>query len=157
MTHMPRLALVALLASCLVSSCGITGNTTADEAAIRLANQRYIELHPKGGLDELIAMYADDAVLLPPAEAPIQGVAAIRAYWREFFDAFVVVDATSVMDEVIVSGDIAYGRGHFIETTRSKDGVTTTTDRGKFSGLWRRDAAGRWRIARDMWNLDPPR
>jgi uncharacterized protein (TIGR02246 family) len=137
--------------------CPVATGAAADEAAIRLANQRYIELHPKGALDELIAMYADDAVLLPPGEPPVQGIAAIRAYWTQFFDAFIVVDATSVIDEVIVSGDIAYSRGHFIETARSRDGKTTATERGKFSGIWRRNAAGGWRIGRDMWNLDPPR
>jgi hypothetical protein len=38
--------------------------------------------------------------------------------WADFFDTFVVEHAESTIDEVIVLGDWAFGRGHFVERYR---------------------------------------
>jgi ketosteroid isomerase-like protein len=152
-------SLIALLLLAFASGCRPAPvDASADVSAIQQANQRYIEMHPRGALDELVALYTPDAILLPPDGAPITGRPSIRQYCATFFVDWEVVEAQSTIDEVIVAGDWAYSRGHFTETTRSRDGGTTIAETGKFSGLWQRGPSdGMWRIARDMWNATPPR
>jgi len=128
-------------------------NQTIDAQSIRAANQHYISLHPQGDVDELMKLYVDDAVLLPPGETPVVGSAGIRSLWEGFFADWTVVDAESVIDEAIVFGEWAYARGHFVETYRSNTDGSTFIEQGNFSGLWQRQSDGNWKIARDMWNV----
>lgn len=151
-SHLGLLALIWILAS----GCSTPRQPIADEAAVRAANNRYIELHPKADVAQLIEVYDPEAMLLPPGEAPISGVEAIRTYWASFFDEWTVERATSELDEIIVSGDLAFGHGRYVETMRRKVGGPTVVERGKFSGLWRKSDDGRWRIFRDMYNADAP-
>jgi len=124
----------------------------ADAQAIRETNQRYIELHPQGDVAGLMELYVDDAVLMPPGEAPVVGLSNVQLSWEAFFEELTVEEAESEIDEVIVFGDWAYSRGHYAETYRSNKDGTIQVDEGKFSGLWQRQEDGSWKIARDMWN-----
>lgn len=149
------LGLLALTCT-LAPGCSTPRQSTGDEAAIRAANQRYIELHPTADVAKLIEVYDAEAMLLPPGESPIVGIDAIRKYWTSFFDGWTVERATSELDEIIVSGNLAFGHGRYVETMRRKVGGPAVVERGKFSGLWRKGTDGRWRIFRDMYNADAP-
>ena len=127
-------------------------DVAADDADIRRTNQEYIALFPQGNVPALVSLYTEDALLMPPGEEPVEGLGAVREFWTEFFDGWEVLEANSTIDEVIVAGDWAYGRGTFSETLREKASGTIVVDAGKFSGLWRHGSDGSWKIARDMWN-----
>ena len=123
-----------------------------DQQAIIAANNGYIQAMLGADLDALMTFYTDDATLLPPSAPPLIGKDAVRASWAESFEQIVFVDAVSLFDEIIVLGDWAYGRGRYKGQIKAADGEFEAEERLNFSGLWRREPDGSWRIARDMWN-----
>ena len=107
-----------------------------------------------GDVDTLMSLYDENAVLLPPNESPLHGKAAIRTSWEAFFADWDTIEARSVIDEIIVFGDWAYGHGHYRGRSRSKADGAVVSEALKFSGMWRRKSDGGWVIARDMFNMD---
>ena len=150
----PRTLLtISLLLLSLIA--GIAHGSEADGAeAIRRTNDFYAEMLVAGDVDTLMTLYDENAVLLPPNESPLHGKPAIRASWEAFFADWDTVEARSVIDEIMVFGDWAYGHGHYRGRSRSKDGGAEVSEALKFSGLWRRKSDGGWVIARDMFNMD---
>ena len=137
----------------ILAACGSPQDDSSGTAeAIRRTNQEYVELLPKGSVDDLMSLYTQDVLLMPPGASSAQGLDEVRTFWSDFFDEWEVVDATSTIDEVIVGEGWAWSRGHYLETLRSKDGLVTVVESGKFSGIWRRVPDGSWKISRDMWN-----
>jgi len=124
----------------------------SDEHAIEKANNVYAEAIVAADLDTLMTYYADDAVLMPPGMAPLTGKEAIRASWVELFSQFDILEAVSVLDEVIVLGNWAYGRGHYIGISADRSNDNQFEERLSFSGMWQKGEDGSWRIARDMYN-----
>ena len=61
-------------------------------------------------INQLMQLYAPDAVIQSPKEAPVAGTAAIRAFWLATFDRFrvelapQVQEVTSAADAVVVRG-----------------------------------------------------
>ncbi len=125
---------------------------TDAKAAIIAANYGYVQAIIAGDLDTLMTFYTQDAVLLPPSSAPVIGRDAVRANWAETFEQYIIVEAVSVFDEIVVLGNWAYSRGRYEGRSTLLDGSGAFEERLSFSGLWHRDAEGSWKIARDMWN-----
>ena len=137
---------------CLLSSCQPeAGKGESDIEVIKAANSYYISLHPKGDVDALMDLYTPGAVILSPYETVTEGKEAIRRSWDTWFEAVVVEDASSTMDEVIVFGDWAYARGHFSDVYIMRSDSSRHASEGRFSGLWKRSSNGDWKIARDTW------
>jgi ketosteroid isomerase-like protein len=127
----------------------------ADDAeAIRRSNNFYAEMLVAGDVDALMTLYDENAVLFPPNESPLNGKAAIRASWEAFFADWDTMEARSVIDEIMVFGDWAYGHGHYRGRSRSIADGGVVLEALKFSGMWRRKSDGSWVIARDMFNMD---
>ncbi len=125
---------------------------TSVQKQIVAANNGYIQAILADDIAALMNFYTDDVVLLPPSEPAIVGKEAVHIYWAEAMKQVTTVEGASLFDEIIVFGDWAYGRGKYEGRSRLKSDGTESEDRLNFSGLWRRDSSGTWRIARDMWN-----
>lgn len=111
---------------------------------------RWMELFNGKDAEALAAMYAEDAVMLPPNEPAIFGRDAIRAGFRETFasrDLKAEIEAL----EVVVDGDLAYVAGRYRMWTG--DGILV--DRGKYLEIWRA-VDGQWMIHRDIHNSSLP-
>src|SRR5262245_17472379 len=68
---------------------GCTGPAHSDAGArrgIEAAVAQYVTATNQGDSEALTALYAEDAVLLPPDHEPIQGREAIGAFWRQGTD-----------------------------------------------------------------------
>jgi ketosteroid isomerase-like protein len=117
------------------------------------ANNSYIQAVLAEDLDLLMTFYTDDAVQLPPAAPAIVGKDAVRAGWAEAFDQVTTLQGVSEFDEIIVFGEWAYGRGHYVGRSRSDEDGTEYDEHLSFSGMWHRGPDGSWRISRDMWNI----
>jgi len=151
MKYFSTLFTLAFLLS-LLSSCqpGV-GTDESDVEVIKATNTYYISLHPKADVDALMDLYTSDAVILSPYDIITEGKEAIRRSWDEWFEAVVVEEASSTMDEVIVFGDWAYARGHFSDVYIVQSDSSRHVGEGRFSGLWKRSTEGDWKIARDTW------
>ena len=146
------ISVVFIATACTEAQRDVSG----DVAAIKAANEYYIGLHPGGDVDALMDIYADGVMLMPPGGGTVEGKAEVRRMWEGFFEEWTVLEAESTLNEVIVLGDWAYGRGEFVETYRSNETDATIIDRGTFSGLWQRQLDGGWKIARDSWSSSIP-
>ena len=125
---------------------------SSDQKQIVAANSGYIQAILAADIVSLMNFYSDDVVLLPPSEPAVVGKEAVRVYWAEAMKQVTTVEGASRFDEIIVIGDWAYARGKYDGRSRLISDGAESEDRLNFSGLWRRDSNGSWRIARDMWN-----
>jgi ketosteroid isomerase-like protein len=132
--------------------CSIALPALADDAArIRAGTASWMQSFNSGNAGGVVALYADDAVLMPPNAPQARGIAAIKAaVAKEIADAKKSgITLAVATDEVGVAGDMAWHSGTYVV----KDKGGKTVDAGKFLEAWQRKN-GMWRIARDMWNSD---
>jgi ketosteroid isomerase-like protein len=125
----------------------------ADDAArIRAGTESWVKSFNSGNAGAVVALYSDDAVLMPPGAPSARGTAAIKeAIAREIAGAKKVAAtfALGTNDEVGVAGDMAWHSGAYF--VRDKAGKILES--GKFLEAWERKN-GKWRIVRDIWNAD---
>ncbi len=98
------------------------------------------------------AHYTDDAALLPPEAARIDGREGIRGYWQALIDAG-IGDVEMTTQEVDNFGDVANEVGTISATAPSEDGGRVRWA-GKYVVVWKRGGDGTWRLHRDIWNFD---
>jgi uncharacterized protein (TIGR02246 family) len=99
------------------------------------------------------AHYTEDAALLPPGEARVDGRAAVQAYWQGAIDGG-ITDLTLKAVEVEESGNLATEVGAFTLAVPG-EGDQKTTVAGKYIVVWKKGADGAWRLHRDIWNVNP--
>ena len=98
------------------------------------------------------AHYTDDAALLPPHAARIDGREGIQGVWQGLIDAD-VRDVALTTQEVDVFSDVANEVGTISATTPGEDGGRVQLA-GKYVAVWKRGGDGNWRLRRDIWNFD---
>ena len=115
----------------------------------------YLDTINARSLDRLMEFFSPDAVLMPPNQPTVHGVAGARAWFGALFDAFEVQLEMPTL-ELHVLGDWALRRGTYEVSLTPVGGGATNTDRGKFMQVWERQGDGVWRIARGLLNSDLP-
>ena len=98
----------------------------------------------------IAALYAEDAVLMPPNAAAVRGRAAIQAYWQAFLDSG-VTNGTLTSSDVSNTDTDAIEAGTWV--IRAPDG--TVAENGKYMVWWKKSANG-WHFYRDIFNSDRP-
>ncbi len=98
------------------------------------------------------AHYTDDAALLPPDSARIDGREGIQGAWQALIDAD-VRDVVLTTEEVDVFGDVANEVGTIRATAPGENGGRVQWV-GKYVSVWKRGGDGTWRLHRDIWNFD---
>ncbi len=127
------------------------GDSLEDVAQIRAMPQRHVGYTLRREWDRMNQEYAPDVRILMPGQPAILGRDALL----KFQEAYPPVTAYEMrIDEVDVRGDLAYARLSY--SVRFKAGAGEATDSGR--GLWilRKGADGRWRVALDITQSDPP-
>lgn len=129
-------------------------DTSADEAVLRGMAPSWATAYNAGDADAIVALYAADAVLLPPGAPAATGHTAMREFLAGDIAATKAAGLTlniPAPGTVVVSGDLAYDSGTFTVT----DATGTTVDTGKYIGVYqKRDNA--WLYVHDTWNSDNP-
>jgi uncharacterized protein (TIGR02246 family) len=117
---------------------------TSDRQGIEAAVSRYVAASNRGEADALTQLYADDAVLLPPAHEPIEGREAIGAFWHQGTDQGLEITTLKVE----VNGELGYlvGRYHLPPTEEEP------ADSGKYVMCLKRQVDGSWKLTADIWN-----
>lgn len=96
--------------------------------------------------------YTNDAAVLPPNAAKVEGREGIQVVWQGLIDAD-LRDVAMTTQEVDVFGDLANEVGTISATTPREDGGRTPLS-GKYVAVWKRGGDGTWRLHRDIWNFD---
>ena len=97
--------------------------------------------------------YADDAMVLPPNGAIVSGRDAITQFLASFPQMSNVVLR---VDEVEGAGDLAFARGTYEMDVAVPGAPAPVHDKGKYMEIWKKQADGSWKIARDMFSSDLP-
>ncbi len=105
-----------------------------------------------GNAAGVVELYTEDAALMPPGAARLDGRDAIQQYWQGMLDAG-VGDFSLATQEVEEAGDSAVEVG-VISATAPGDGDARVTFTGKYVVVWKRNGVGSWRLHRDIWNFD---
>ena len=134
--------------------------TEADIEAVTELVQKLHEQWTAGDVDAAMANFADDAVAMPSNEPVVVGKEAIRLRrarhisttgpWRSNNN----IEYTSTVEDVQVSGDLAFVRTSNKETWTPKAGGDPTTVVAKSVLVFRRQVDGSWKIAITISNLD---
>lgn len=126
---------------------------TADETAIRAQTTAWEKAYNGGDAKALAALYAEDALLLPPGAAGVSGRAAIQAYLAKDIAGSKAAGVVFVIDpktDVGVSRDMGWESGKYKVTVKG-----ATVETGKFLSVSRKKD-GKWLYVRDTWNSDAP-
>lgn len=118
--------------------------TAQDSAEIRAGSAAWAAAVNAGDTETMVALYAEDARILPPNGAAGEGHDAVRAAFGGMVDAGIGIELSTV--EAAAAGDI----GHHVGTYTMSTGGS-----GKFVEVWRRQG-DQWKIAADIWNSDQP-
>ena len=131
-------------------------NAGEDLQAIRAAitkNYRdWIDATKRKDVNAVLALYTDDAIVLPPGAAPVTGRDAIREFYKRYY-----ADPSQLLDEQFISTSLVV-RDDLVIDTAEYSGEIDRGEKGKihFRGknlvVWKRQNDGSWRLFRDMWS-----
>ena len=166
--------LVVLLAGCTPAEKQAgpmtreTASTEADVEAIHRVREAHDPAVNAGDLDAWLAVFAEDAVSMPPNEPPVVGKEAIRSLGQGVFEHF-NFEETMSSAEVMAAGDWGFDRGTYTLTPtpvaggEPAEGAQPEIMRelnyaqdGKYLWILRRQPDGSWKIACDMWSSNSP-
>jgi uncharacterized protein (TIGR02246 family) len=160
-----RFAVSGLIAAAALTACQQVETTEqmharmqmeSDSArvAIEARGVAFAEATNAGQADAVAAMYADDAVLMPPDMPAVTGRDNIRATFAAMMAQMPGMRLAFEVQDVSANGPLAVERGAWVITTTAPDG-TSSEMRGKYLVAWHR-IDGEWMLAWDIWNNDAP-
>ena len=128
-------------------------DTADDEAALKVATRTWLEAYNAGDVERIVALYAEDAVLMPPHAPVANGHAAIRAFLTADTAGakaagIKLVPGTSTAG---VAGDTGWESGTYTVTNAA--GVTV--DSGSYLSVSHK-SNDKWLYYRDTYNSDRP-
>jgi uncharacterized protein (TIGR02246 family) len=118
-----------------------------EKSEIERLNAQFAELFNQGDAEGVAALYADDAVVLPPGSGIVKGKAEIQAFWKKAAETFGDVKLTTV-DVKPLGENAARETGYFSLRTKSVPSQEVT---GKYIVVWQR-IGGEWKLGADIWN-----
>jgi len=128
-------------------------DTTADEASIKGMTAAWLDAYNAGDVEKIVAMYADDAVLMPPHAPVAKGQAGIRSHLQMDTAGAKAAGIKLVPGPATagVVGDMGWESGSY--TVNDSSGKTV--DSGSYLAVSRK-VDGKWLLIRDTYNSDRP-
>ena len=124
--------------------------------ALRAADTEWARVAAAGDSDSFGSFLAANGEIMPPNEATVSGGAAAREWVSQMMGMpdFSVSWKPGTVD-VAASGDLGYTAGTYELHMQGPDG-SPVDDHGKYLTVWNKDADGKWKVVRDMFNSDVP-
>ena len=149
---------VLLLLTILAIGAGCSSparQPVVDDAGAHAAHENYVSAINSNNLDSLLGMVTDDVVFMSANEPVMVGKSVVRPWVQGYFAAF-KTHWDKPVQEFVVNGEWAYERYTYKSTDSSLTGGATAEDTGWGLVIYRHDADGKWRVARDAWGPDHP-
>ena len=147
--------LIGALLLGLTSSCSPEAASVyvdAERAALTQADQSYTQFATGNDSENIIGLYATDAIIYPPHSAAVNGLDGVRGFVDEF---------TSIPDlslnfqpwviEVSKSGDMGYTI-NMVDITSPDSLGNPVTIAHRDVHTWGKDDNGSWKVMVDIWN-----
>jgi len=152
-TNTPFLVL-ALFISTTISSCTEKKEASKQATTDELSQMKRDFAKALNAKDAVAAAncYTEDAILLPPNQAPVKGRAGIQKYWEGAIAAG-AFDAKVVTTETGSNGDLGYEIGRLQMKIKMPDG-RIVLEMNKYTELLKLGADGKWKSTHGMWNTD---
>jgi len=140
---LPLAVVVLLLAGASLAGC-----SNADEQLPPAVTSAVARDFNEGDALGTAANYTDDAQILAPQHAAIQGKAAIIAFFKTNIDKYLSFGNDTRW--TLVRGDVAIEQGVYsVRNVRVGENV----EAGKYIRIWKR-INGTWKLYRDMYSSD---
>jgi uncharacterized protein (TIGR02246 family) len=105
-------------------------------------------------LEQTVAYYSEQAIVLPPNATRAATRETIRNLWKDLLATpglGITWEPTNV--KLSTSGEMAWVSGTY-ELTMNDPSGKPANDRGKYLEVWEKQPDGNWKCAADMWNSD---
>ncbi len=122
------------------------------EAAVRRLTQEWVLACNTRQLDELIDLYAADALVLRSNLPPIRGALAVREFFFSALEAGLGEVAVEPM-RVEISGDLAHEVGRYSALVPGTAGKRRE-ERGKYLWVFAKQRSGDWKLVSECWSSD---
>lgn len=122
------------------------------EAAVRRLTQEWVLACNTRQLDELIELYAPDALVLRSNLPPIRGAMAVREFFYASLEAGLGEVSVDPM-RVEVLGDLAHEVGRYSALVPGTAGKRRE-ERGKYLWVFAKQASGDWKLVSECWSSD---
>ena len=122
------------------------------EAAVRRLTQEWVLACNTRQLDELIELYAPDALVLRSNLPPIRGAMAVREFFFASLEAGLGEVALDPM-RVEVAGELAHEVGRYSALVPSTAGQRRE-ERGKYLWVFAKQSSGDWKLLSECWSSD---
>ena len=129
-------------------------DVAADTTAINALRDQVTAAYNSNDAAALAANYADDAIMLNPNQAAVEGRRDIQAAYEASFKLSSSKIALTPL-ETQVAGDWAYDRGNATITITPKSGKPME-ESGKYLVICKRQPDGAWKLHREMSNSNNP-
>jgi ketosteroid isomerase-like protein len=122
------------------------------EAAVRRLTQEWVLACNTRQLDELIELYAADALVLRSNLPLIRGAAAVREFFFSALESGLGEVAVEPL-RVEVVGDLAHEVGRYSALVPGTAGKRRE-ERGKYFWVFAKQSGGDWKLASECWSSD---
>jgi uncharacterized protein (TIGR02246 family) len=119
-----------------------------DETAIRMLVERWHRATGIGDLADILPLMAEDVVFLVPERPPMRGRAAFAHALKGVLESHTLT-STGDIQEVTVSGDLAYCWTNLTVIATPIDGTSPTVRKGPTLSVFSRSPDGSWVLLRD--------
>jgi uncharacterized protein (TIGR02246 family) len=132
-------------------------DTKAEAEKLMELSREWSRAASTDSVEKTLSFWAEDAVILPPGQAPVIGKAAIR----QMVEGMSNIPGFKISWEplsayVSESGDLAYILEQNQITMNDSTGKPIT-EYNKAVTIWKKQTDGSWKNVVDTWNADPSR
>jgi uncharacterized protein (TIGR02246 family) len=149
----------ALLASvcCMIPAVGSAAASAADDGAIRVVISKYEDALNARSADQPVALYTDDAVMMPPYNQSVVGKAQLRKVY-EAGSKMRALNLKFTVDEIVqISPEWAFVRTKSSGSSKVLSTGATNVEANQELFILHKSDDGAWRIARYIFsNTNPP-
>jgi uncharacterized protein (TIGR02246 family) len=131
-----------------------SGPSGAD--AIKAVGDAYVKATLAGDAKAIAALYAQDAVEMPPNQPMIKGKAAIQQYYEKQTASGAKINSFTLTHlDTHAAGDRGYDVGTYRQSLTVPGASAPVTDSGKYTVILKRSASG-WQVSSAIYNSDQP-
>jgi ketosteroid isomerase-like protein len=124
-------------------------NVQAVRESINEGNRNFGSAVARKDYAAMAALYTENAMVLPPDGAIVNGRRGIEEFWRSAANALGLTGAELRTRDLEVAGDTAYEVGEADLKVGSGQVMV------KYVVVWVKGGDGNWRVHRDIWNAMP--